>query len=78
MFLIFNFLNIVNNFIVIDNKSYFLKFMGVVFCNCFIKIDFLGLIMNLQYNIEISCLLLFNIVKEINIVFIVDMYSNFR
>lgn len=47
MFLIFNFLNIVNNLIVIDNKIYFLNFMGVVFCNFFVKIDFLGLIMNL-------------------------------
>lgn len=78
MFLIFNLLNIVNNFTVIDNKSYFLKSTGVASLNRFAKIDSSGIITNLQYNIEISRLLLPNIVKETNTVFIVDTYSNPR
>lgn len=78
MFLISNLLNIVNNFTVIDNKSYLLKSTGVASRNCFAKIDSSGLITNLQYNIEISRLLLPNIVKETNTVFIVDTYSNPR
>lgn len=78
MFLISNLLNIVNNFTVIDNKSYLLKSTGVASRNRFAKIDSSGIITNLQYNIEISRLLLPNIVKETNTVFIVDTYSNPR
>lgn len=76
-----NLLNIVNNLTVIDKQKLSFKIHGGgggASRNFFAKIDSSGLITNLQYNIEISRLLLPNIVKETNTVFIVDTYSNRR